>query len=72
MHKRTKEGEIMQKISKYHSLEAKRDEKNKWGSSKMWRLGFLKPVGSPSGRLINLSGRALPRKYAIGHACPDV
>jgi hypothetical protein len=72
MHKRTKEGEIMQTISRNHSLEAKTEEKTEWNSSKMRRPGFLKPVGSPSGRLINSSGRSLPRKYATGRACPDV
>jgi hypothetical protein len=29
---------------------------------------FLKPVGSPSGRLINPSGRALPHKHETGCA----
>jgi hypothetical protein len=72
MHKRTKEGGIMQKISRNHSLEAKREEKTEWGSSKMRRPGFLKPVGSPSGLLINPSGCALPSKYAISCAHPDV
>jgi len=56
-------------------------------ASEMWRPGFIKPVGSPSGWLINPSGRALPRKHAdrsLGsgrvtlpsghrsHVCPDV
>jgi hypothetical protein len=30
----------------------------------MRRPGFIKPVGSPSGRLINPSGQALPSKHA--------
>jgi hypothetical protein len=38
----------------------------------MWRLGFLKPVASLSGRLINPSGRALRHKHATGHARPIV
>jgi hypothetical protein len=46
------------------SLTRSQKRKRKCGvASKMRRLGFIKPMGSLSGRLINLSGRALPRKH---------
>jgi hypothetical protein len=40
-------------IMRNHSLEAKGEEKIKWGSSKIRRPAILKPVGSLYGRLIN-------------------
>jgi len=50
----TKESEIMQKIERNRSLEAKGEIL--WGREKMRRLCFIEAVGSPS-------RRALPRKH---------
>jgi hypothetical protein len=65
----------MLKTTRKHALEDKKYKKNMWGQKNMWRLGLkpdLEPVGSPSGRLTNPSGRVLPHKQASGCARPDV
>jgi hypothetical protein len=60
------------KISRNHALEAKRRREIEWGMLRDAAARvFLKPVGSPSGRLINPSRRALPHKHATSRTCPD-
>jgi len=53
MHKKTRKGEMMQKLARNHSLEAKREIL--YGVAlEMRRPVFIEAVGSPSGRLINI------------------
>jgi hypothetical protein len=53
MHKKTRKGEMMQKLARNHSLEAKR-EILCGVALEMRLLVFIEAVGSPFGRLINI------------------